>query len=403
MACQSHDVDVLIFGGGGAGLWLLDALHRRGLAVRLLEAAKLGTGQTIASQGIIHGGLKYTLRGLLTPSARAIRAMPRRWRACLAGQDQPDLTHTRLRAEFCYLWHSGSITSKLALAGARTALEVRPVALDRGRWPAVLAQCPQVLRLDEQVIDPASFLADLAGRHRPRLMQIDASEAALAFEMDHDRVRAVRLGRPGGGKEVRLCPQVVVLTAGLGNATLRRRVGLAPQAMQCRPLHMVMLRSAALPVLHGHCVDGAATRVTITTDRMADGQIVWQVGGRIAEQGVELDGRALIDLARSELAATVPGLAMHDVQWSSYRVDRAEAADAGRRPDDVSVRREGNVMTAWPTKLALVPRLVEQIEAQLADVRPTADDELTSALHDWPVPDVAPPPWETQTQWIAGD
>ena len=56
-------LDVLIFGGGGAGLWLLDDLAARGYRVLLAEAGDLGAGQTIASQGIIHGGLKYALRG----------------------------------------------------------------------------------------------------------------------------------------------------------------------------------------------------------------------------------------------------------------------------------------------------------------------------------------------------
>ncbi len=91
-------VDVLIFGGGAAGLWLLDELARRGDRVLLLEAARLGAGQTIASQGIIHGGLKYTLQGALTPSAVQIREMPGLWRDCLAGRRLPDLRNVRLRA-----------------------------------------------------------------------------------------------------------------------------------------------------------------------------------------------------------------------------------------------------------------------------------------------------------------
>ena len=49
-------VDVVIFGGGAAGLWTLDELHRAGRSVVLLESGDLGAGQTIASQGIIHGG-----------------------------------------------------------------------------------------------------------------------------------------------------------------------------------------------------------------------------------------------------------------------------------------------------------------------------------------------------------
>ena len=58
------DVEVVIFGGGIAGLWLLDELHRAGMTTLLLEAHELGSGQTIASQGIIHGGLIALLRDL---------------------------------------------------------------------------------------------------------------------------------------------------------------------------------------------------------------------------------------------------------------------------------------------------------------------------------------------------
>src|SRR5258708_2266057 len=103
------DLDVLIFGGGAAGLWLLDRLSRRGDRALLLEAGELGQGQTVGSQGIIHGGLKYTLQGLLTPSAREIRDMPEVWRQSLAGSRAPDLRHTRLRTDVCHLWRSGSL------------------------------------------------------------------------------------------------------------------------------------------------------------------------------------------------------------------------------------------------------------------------------------------------------
>ena len=107
-----HPVDVVIFGGGGAGLWLLDAVRRCGRSVILIESAALGTGQTIGSQGIIHGGLKYTLRGIFTPSAKAIRDMPQLWAQCLAGKKAPNLSAVRLRQPFCYLWRTGSISSQ---------------------------------------------------------------------------------------------------------------------------------------------------------------------------------------------------------------------------------------------------------------------------------------------------
>src|SRR5258708_22259578 len=120
------DLDVLIFGGGAAGLWLLDRLSRRGDRVLLMEARQLGRGQTIASQGIIHGGLKYTLHGLLTSAAREIRDMPGIWRQCLARARTPDLRHTRLRAPACHLWRSDSLRSRLGMLGAHVGLQVAP-------------------------------------------------------------------------------------------------------------------------------------------------------------------------------------------------------------------------------------------------------------------------------------
>ena len=58
--------DVVIVGGGIAGLWILSALRAEGYQTILLEKDALGAGQTLASQGIIHGGTKYALTGKLT-------------------------------------------------------------------------------------------------------------------------------------------------------------------------------------------------------------------------------------------------------------------------------------------------------------------------------------------------
>jgi len=58
--------DVLIVGAGVAGLWLNARLRRQGFSTVLVESASLGGGQSVKSQGIIHGGAKYALHGALT-------------------------------------------------------------------------------------------------------------------------------------------------------------------------------------------------------------------------------------------------------------------------------------------------------------------------------------------------
>ncbi|MFN7609893.1 MAG: FAD-dependent oxidoreductase, partial [bacterium] len=52
--------DVVLIGGGIAGLWLANVLQQKGYTVALLEENTLGGEQTLASQGMIHGGQKYT-------------------------------------------------------------------------------------------------------------------------------------------------------------------------------------------------------------------------------------------------------------------------------------------------------------------------------------------------------
>ncbi|HIE55391.1 MAG TPA: FAD-dependent oxidoreductase, partial [Chromatiaceae bacterium] len=106
--------DLLIFGGGIAGLWTLLRARQAGYSVVLLESRCLGGVQSIASQGIIHGGTKYALAGQLTEAARAIGDMPRRWRDCLDGRGELDLRRVRLLSSHQYLWTCGSLVSSVA-------------------------------------------------------------------------------------------------------------------------------------------------------------------------------------------------------------------------------------------------------------------------------------------------
>ena len=433
-------LDVVIFGGGASGLWLLDALSRHGSRALLLETAELGQGQTVAAQGIIHGGLKYTLHGLFTPSASHICDMPGIWRDCLAGKRSPALRDTRIRSECCHLWRTARLGSRLGMIGAKFGLRVVPNPLSKAERPEVLLACPgTVARLDEQVIAPESLIADLAQRHRDRILKID-SQHGLEFQLAAaGQIETIQLKNPDfpdrstrtddsdGAQPVEsagllnLKPQQVIFTAGAGNAELRRRAGLTAKAMQRRPLHMVMLRErngrdtagyGGLPQLHGHCVDGAKTRATITSDIDSAGRIVWQLGGQIAEDGVAMDELALISHARSELETVIPGLDLSHVEWATYRVDRAERTTAqSKRPETVQIIHEGNCITAWPTKLALVPQLAHELVAQLASTIEINDTPTTSragefskmpnaeVLAEWPRPAVAKPPWETCSNW----
>ncbi len=397
-------MDVVIFGGGAAGLWLLDELTRRGQRAVLLEANALGTGQTVAAQGIIHGGLKYTLQGLLTNSATSIREMPAIWRECLNGQREPNLSAVRRRSDECFLWRTDSLSSRLGMLGAQFGLRVAPQSVSDADRPEILRGCPgTVARLPEQVISTISLIEVLANRNRERLLKVDPARVEFGCVIPGE-VASIRLD-----DNVTLHPRAVIFTAGAGNSALRRSVGLTGETMQRRPLHMVMLRGERLPMFQGHCVDGAKTRVTITSEADSSGRPIWQVGGQIAEDGVAWDELTLLTRAREELRAVLPNIDLSSVAWSTYRVDRAEGiVPGGKRPESVQIRREGNCLTAWPTKLALVPQLAEELcrrmgvadcKLQIANCKSQIDS--VGVLRDWPRPTVALPPWESVGRWIA--
>jgi hypothetical protein len=92
---------------------------------------------------------------------------------------------------------------------------------------------------------------------------------------------------------------------------------------------------------------------------------------------------------------------LRGVEWSTYRADRAEAlVRDGRRPDDARTLHEQNVITAWPTKLALAPQLASIIVMTIGEPR---QGSAAIDVGDWPRPIIAAYPWETSREWFAGD
>lgn len=406
----TYELDVLIFGGGIAGLWLLDELHRRSFRAMLIEKNALGTGQTIASQGILHGGLKYALGGLLSGSASAVAEMTDHWRACLEGRAEPNLRDVRIASPSCFLWRTDALSSRVGLAAAKFGLRTPVRKIATGERPPALADCPgEILCVEEQVIDVPSLLRELAGRHADRILTSSVAHDVVFASSSPGSVDTVDVRVASDGAARLLKPAVIVFTAGEGNAELRRRVGLAEPIMQLRPLHMVMVRGP-LPSLYGHCIDGNKTRVTITSVSDSQRRVVWQVGGEISEKGVTMSAAELISFAKRELLAVLPGVDFARVEWATYRIQRAEGSDPrGARPEGPVWRRERNVITAWPTKLVLAPRLAESIADSLGAVAcSTPFETLSTSTEAAPignqasanrVPPVAMPPWEVTNEW----
>lgn len=376
--------DVAILGGGISGLWILNVLRKRGYRALLLEKRALGDGQTIASQGMIHGGIKYTLEGFTTGSSETIAAMPDLWRDCLSGNGPVDLSGVSLLSPEYFLFSDDSVTSRLTAFFGSRSLRGRISPLDAGDCPEPFDHPSfggNVYRLRDIVLDSASLLAALFD---------DVSDyvfKATASLVDDES---------GGHLELEDGTHIIagnyVLAAGAGNEAL---LGDSHPscAMQRRPLHQVMVKSPDLPRLYAHAVNlgsGAKPRVTITT-HSCNGENVWYLGGNVAETGVHRGEVQQIEFARSELNALFPWIDLENAGWATLRIDRAEPAQkTGTRPDQPFARALGKAIVCWPTKLTLVPMLADQVLGLLD--RPSGDSD--EPLPDLAVPAVARPPWE---------
>lgn len=385
---QALSTDVLIVGGGIAGLWLNARLRRQGFATLLLENASLGGGQSVKSQGIIHGGAKYALHGALSGASEAIADMPRRWREALAGNGELDLTGVRLLSDAHYLWSPGSLAGNITSFFASKAVRGRVDQVKGEQLPAAL-QHPKfkgkVYRLAELVLDVPSLIT--------RLSELAGDGLLAAERIEPLRENGELVGLTVDGREIRA--QRIILSAGRGNAELLASLGLSQPAQQLRPLHMTLVKGPTLKPLYAHCLGGGPKpRVTITTHPAADGQWVWYLGGDLAEaDGVARDQATQILAAKKELSELLPWIDLSAAQWSTLRVERAEPAQSGLvRPDNAFLHEQDRLLVGWPTKLALAPDFADRVLAALSrdGIQPTTHAPLPAL----PRPSVAPPAWE---------
>ena len=380
--------DVLIVGAGVAGLWLNARLRRMGYSTVLVESASLGGGQTLKSQGIIHGGAKYALHGALTGASEAIADMPRRWREALAGTGELDLAGVRLLSEAHYLWSPGTLAGNLTSFFASKAVRGRVDQVKGDQLPPALQHRDfkgKVYRLAELVVDVPSLLARLAelagdgllaGEHIQPLLE---NGELAGLEVDGRRIRAQR----------------IVLSAGAGTQDLLQALGESQPAMQLRPLHMIIAKGPSLKPLYAHCLGGGPKpRITVTTHPAANGEWVWYLGGDIAEaDGVARDPAAQIATARKELGNLLPWVDLSQVQWATLRVNRAEPAQSGLvRPDNAFLADRQRLLAGWPTKLALAPDFADRVIAALErdGIRPGP----ASVPAGLPRPPIATPAWD---------
>jgi glycerol-3-phosphate dehydrogenase len=394
---RSFDVDIAILGGGIGGLWLLNRLCARGYNAVLFERGELGGGQSINSQGMIHGGIKYALGGALTGSSEAIADMPEHWRRCLRNEGDVDLRGIKVLSEHFYLWSTENLTSRLTsfFASKLTRGRVETVSPAQ-RHP--IFQTPafrgNLYKLVDMVLDVPSLIAKLADNARGRIFAIDSD--SIAFEKNNSGDIAALLAK-NNGEIFRCNAQRFVFAAGAGNEELLRKLGSDKPEMQRRPLQQALVKHDYPHPLYAHCAgSNPSPRLTISSHPLADGKWVWYLGGDLATENIDASAGELIDKAKRELNALFPWVNFGRTEWATLRIDRAEPKQKGLlKPDQAFAAQASgyaNIIVAWPTKLTLAPNMADEVE-QLLDMAPR-QLPLPAVCSQLIAPPLAKPCWE---------
>lgn len=389
---QEHltsNYDIVICGGGVAGLWLLNVLHKVGFDVILIENDALGGTQTMASQGMIHGGQRYMLGTNPSTHAASVATLPDRWDACLGGHGELDLTGVRVLSETQVMWSTGGRLAHLALSAGTHTIKAKTRKLDGHEVPEALAGLTAfpVYELPEKVLDVGSLVEVLSGPHKARLRK--ACVESLA--------RDGSLTVSGAGIKA----QIVICAAGLGNEEFLTLLNAGKGTSQRRPLRQLMVKSMPF-ALYGHGITTSYNpRVTVTSYPLQSGGYVWYLGGALAHDTVTLTDDDGIAYAKKEMLAIFGHLDWAGKQWATWYGVRSEAyCQNGRLPSGPVVQEYGNAFVVWPTKLTLTPLLGDQVLARLAEkgVLPRHSEPTSKTFKLVPLP-LASFPWE-QADWV---
>lgn len=390
--------DVVIIGAGIAGLWLHNRLNDMGYHALLLESGQIGQGQTLSSQGIIHGGSKYALNGILSKASQVISTMPARWKACLDGQGEIDLSAVTKLADHQLLWSKDRLSSKMVSFFASKALRSRMQNVAQKNRPAFFADTAfkgALYELDEPVLDVPSLLSELVRPWQERMLAVPAN-TSYQWQRTGETLQSLIIG-----DDYQIDAKQFVLTAGEGNEAILASLQQTRPVMQRRPLQMVLCKSkdidSPLPMIYAHSLgSGSKPIATISSHRDHTGNVVWYIGGNIAEEGVGKAADLLVEEAKHLLADILPWVQLPELEWATHPVNRAEPKQSSlSRPDTAFVSSDNNLHVCWPTKLALAPDLADQALAALDKAG------LTAAKHqnpNFPHPAIAQSLWDRAFQ-----
>ena len=384
--------EVVVVGAGIAGLWTYNRLRAAGRDAILIDTAPLGGMQSLASQGMIHGGQRYALEGKKSEHSEGIAAMPGRWNAALAGAvGEPDLSTATILSPTQILWSPGGLTSAVTSFFASKAMNSRVEGLPRAEWPAIFRDHPKfsgkIYAMDEVVVDVRSVSRALVAGEQSGVRRV----SRVTPEISDGRVASLQITELGGG-ESSLTADRYVFTAGLGNEEIVAALWPGERVAQRRPLRQVLVDDVEY-ALYGHCITvDPRPRVTVSAHPLGNGRFTWYLGGLVAVKNVDTDDAQAIAFARRELETLFPHVAWGGKKFYALYIERAEPySSTGFLPEGPTVLERANAIVAWPTKLTFAPAIADRVLAAVDAPSANGNARTGAAAPD---PEFGRYPWE---------
>lgn len=399
MSAPTPNPDIIIHGAGIAGLWIFHRLKNMGYDVLLLERDAIGAGQTLASQGIIHSGLKYAIAGQVNDLAKQISKMPDLWRAALKGEGEINLSSAGDSAQSSqFMMIPDGFMGGLTKVISKKILGDGVREIPKDEWPEDVKNAGfkgSLVHMDEPVLDITKIIRALADPYKDSIRRAPSS-CVPRENGDLSSLNQQIPASAGNTDGVCLNAKLHIYTAAASNHDIAKAHGHDNNlTTQARPLLMGMMKPAPFH-LNAHLVGASEKPVaTITTHTDHNGDLVWYLGGAVAERAKDADPQTVIDAATKGLKTYLPNLDLSTMQWATLPIDRIEGKSGtkGWMPDTPTLHAVDNHLYCWPTKLTFAPLLFDKVleHVQSKGIKPSQSTSDFSALTEV---DYAPAPWD---------
>ena len=233
---KKYNFDIVVIGGGIAGVWTHSLLKKTGYSCCLLEKKSIGGEQSLVSQGIIHKGMKYLLGKFVPDIAGNLLPIAKLWDVAFSGKGELDLSETEIYTEQQLIWQSQSLlssffTSPLFDLAAKKIFQSQVQKLKPLEYPFWLEKNKAAFWVKEKVINSHSLFKNFYKQQKENYYQADeiteikSSGDFISFKVGDVFLRA----------------QKIILTAGMGNIALAKKFQIK-QRIQLRPLKMLAVK-----------------------------------------------------------------------------------------------------------------------------------------------------------------